>query len=280
MRRYKWNILLIVMFILFVTSLVWLLIVKYIQNMIDYSTEFFKYYKAYYISNAWIELSLVKINNHWFWFEDKILSWSDTISKNFINCWSKNCKFSSQIRNLSHVISNDKKTVNINNCSLDSTFSLNKWQWVIVPLFWDKNLWEWTLSWANYVNISPSDFSNITLNLYHSSNKYFTIWVADINNSSRNIVEKNMSWDPIGLQLNSSEFNNFYDDSLMSFLVIWNTENYTSLQKLCVNSPLSKLPSNYMVVESIWNFNEKFVSIEAVKLKAIPDYLIYNIIWN
>jgi len=101
-----------------------------------------------------------------------------------------------------------------------------------------------------------------------------------MDNSSRNILEKNLSWDPIVLQLNWSEFNWFYNDTLRSFLVIWNTENTTSLEKLCVKSPISALPSNYMVVESVGNYFDKYVSIDAVKLKVIPDYLIYNIIWN
>jgi len=54
----KGNIIVVTLFITLIIWLIWLLITKYVFNLVQISSENYKYYKAYYIADAGVELEL------------------------------------------------------------------------------------------------------------------------------------------------------------------------------------------------------------------------------
>ncbi len=271
----KANILIIVLFIMFLSSLSWLLVTKYVKNMINYSSEFLKYYKWYYLANAWIELELTKIKNHWFGFEDRIMSGSDTNQENFQYCWERSCFFESSIVSRSKIVSTDSLSWDISSCSNSIAFPLRQWRGLIVPLFYDKNIWEGTLFWINNKKISDSQFNNISLNFYQANWEYYSLGVSDSKNKEFLGSSENFT-----TNFSNPEFNWFYNPSKKSFLVIANTENSKSLEKVCIKSSLVELPLTKIKIKSIGKYFDRYVSIEGEKSVKLPDYLIYNIIDN
>lgn len=160
----KANIIIITLFITIVVWLIGLIVTKYIFNLIVVSSENAKYYKSYYIAYAGIETELLKMAWHGIWFEDKILSWSNTIVKNFSG-WK--LYFSSKINSLSKYISADPNSLinnSINYCSnYKNWVKLWTWEWFLIPLFYDKNTSEAKLTWLNYQLVSAS-LADINLN--------------------------------------------------------------------------------------------------------------------
>lgn len=68
----KWNVLIFILFVLMFSMLTWILINKYLYDILWYWKNLEEYYKAYYLAFWWIELSQAKIKNHTYWFEDEI----------------------------------------------------------------------------------------------------------------------------------------------------------------------------------------------------------------
>lgn len=275
----KSSILIMVMFVLFISTFISILIIKYIFNILSYSSEFYKYYKAYYLAYWWVEISLVKILNHWFWFEDEINKTSNTSNKNIMYCPNNDCYFETKIYWLSKVINKNPKNFEQNQCDYANSDLYREWKWIIIPLFYDKNLWEWTLDNINYEKISKINwFSNIDVHIFDWNWMRYSIWVNDENNNSKNI--KLLLWNSSTIQnsMNNVDFNNIYDDNFNSYLLIANSESTFSNIRFCVFSNNEKLPNSIFTIKSSWKFFDRVVSLEAIKNKPLPDYLIYNIL--
>lgn len=90
----------------------------------SYSNELNKYFNAYYKSYAGIELSLTKVKNHDFGFEEKIVKDSGTNEWNFKYCKSYECYFESTIKNRSKLLTDQPNSWDINNCSGDNAYNL------------------------------------------------------------------------------------------------------------------------------------------------------------
>lgn len=276
----KGSILIMVLFILFLSSFAWLLIVKYVKNIMEYSSEFYKYYKAYYIAYWWIELEITKIKNRWFGFEDNIPSNSATVKNNLKYCYKWWCSFQSSIKTNAKILSKEINSYAISSCDETVSYKLMNWQWIIIPLFKDVNGWEWALAPAtiSYTNIWLWDFASLKFKAYNSNLKQYTISVVDELSQDNKSYKTSITSNDYEKWLNSPEFNNFYNDSRKSFLIVANSENSFSSQKICLASNVVSLPSGYVTVESVWKFFDRVVSLQAVKLNKLPEYLIYNII--
>jgi len=125
-KEYKGNILIIVLFILFLSALAGLLVTKYVKNILGYSTEIYKYYKTYYIAYGGIELEITKISNHGFGFEDTISKNSKTNSNNLNYCYLAECYFESSVKNNSNIIADHKKSYELSICNKDDSYILKQ----------------------------------------------------------------------------------------------------------------------------------------------------------
>ncbi len=131
----KWNISLVVLFILTITSLLWLFAFQNIRSIIQINSDDLSATKSFYYAKAWVELWVALSNWYWIGFEDEV-SQQDEVNQNF-KCFGKgNCGTSFSISNrsrtyLTKIPSDNQK------CSKENRFQLKEWESIVVPLFLD-----------------------------------------------------------------------------------------------------------------------------------------------
>jgi hypothetical protein len=263
----KANIVIITLFITILVAIIWLITTKYVLNLLKISSENHKYYKAYYIAYGWLELELMKEKNHWYGFEDTILSWSDTVKKNFT--WL-NYYFSSKISSMSKNITSNPRTL-----IDDSIDCSNKKNWIklatgdgiMIPLFYDKNtVGEEVYSWNNF------DLTEISNTILEYS------WDIILSYNTKVSTEDLQSWKKIrklwtdNLNIYASLWSPSLDMSKKPFIVVW----WTTPSEVCITNS-SKLVSPYSYIVSEWNFMDRTVSVKVIKTNKWAQFSIYGI---
>ncbi len=263
----KWNIIIVTLFITLIIWLIWLLITKYVFNLVQISSENYKYYKAYYIAYAGIELELWKMKGHGMWFDDEITWNSQTIRKNFT--WV-NYNFSVKNISLSHYISsNPKSLLWWNNYCADKKNWVKLWTWdgLLTPLVYDKASWEALYSGKN-MQILHWDFTNTKL--YYSWD--IVLWY--ISNTKKKIFNIPWNWN---ISLNdkfSVAWITYPTDVTNSpFVVIWAKE----ASSICMENTSNKLVSPYSYVVSKWNFMDRTVVLKVIKHHKWANFSIYGL---
>lgn len=291
----KWNISILVIFILIASSLIWILTTNYIRDLMQYNNIIYWYYKSYYLSKAWLEISLTEISHNWIWFENIISSWNNIISWNFI---CKNCNFNSNISwNSSHFSKNTWTDSGCNN-----PISLNTWESFILPLFKQINIWtnyqKLTIQ-PTYQNmadkISNIKFENI------SPNREITIWIfvmswLDIlqdwvfvktwSTNNINIINDFLNWFNTyasNISVWSYDLSYAYKENslwLRSFLLFGNTIETQQAISFCIKvqptlwlPQIITLPTSTFYLKNIWNNIEKTIWLEAFLKQPIPEFL-------
>ena len=266
----KANIILITLFITILVGIMGLITTKYVINLLKVSSENHKYYKAYYVAYGGLELELLKNKNHWYGFEDIILSGSKTVSKNFTGI---NYYFSSKILSMSKNITNNYRS--LFDDSIDCWDNANRiklltWEGLMIPLFYDKNMWEWLISGLNY---EITDFSNVRLyynwNIVVSYNKKIDIStnISDIWWAGEKI-SRNGNGD---IELYSNLGSPSLDANDYPFLIIWAIES----SKVCLSNSSNKMVTPYTYIVSNWNFMDRKVTVKVVKYNKWADFSIY-----
>ena len=262
----KWNIIIVTLFITLIIWLIWLLITKYVFNLVQISSENYKYYKAYYIAYAGIELELWKMKGHGMWFDDKITWNSQTIRKNFT--WV-NYNFSVKNISLSHYISsNPKSLLWWNNYCADKKNWVKLWTWdgLLTPLVYDKTSWEAPYSGKN-MYVLPLNFSDTKL--YYSWD--IVLWY--ISNTKKTIKALAL-WENTDNLQNLFWFNNpNLDIDESPFIVIWAKE----ASSICMENTSNKLVSPYSYVVSKWNFMDRTVVLKVIKHHKWANFSIYGL---
>jgi len=266
----KANIVVITLFVTILLWIMWLITTKYVMNLLSVSSENHKYYKAYYIAYGGLELELLKWKNHWYGFEDAILSGSNTVSRNFTGI---NYYFSSKILSRSHYITNTYKSLfddSISCSDKKNYFSLSTWDGLMIPLFYDKNTQEATISGVNY---DVTDISNTVL--------YYSWYIVasynqkiELNNSFSDIgnVGKKFSkiWDG-SVSLVSEFWTINLSPSTFPFLVIWWVEK----SSICLENFPEKLVTPYTYFVSEWSYMDRTVTVKVVKQNKWAQFSIY-----
>lgn len=281
----RWSMMIIILFILFLIAFIWLLITKYVINIVEYSSEYYKYYRAYYLANAWIELSLTKIKHRWFGFEDSVLSGSTTNSSNLI-CNNENCFFEYKIYARSHILWQDKYSYKESVCSSGVSYVFKSWQGLIIPLFYDQGAPESRLDFStNISHVLGLNLQTTSLYYYNSSWVKYAIWISmdkplTMGKLESNIITNTRFVNNFNFNLKTEFVDNWWDyyETYKSYLLISNTSTWTNTQSVCIDSPNERLPTTSIVVESLWRYRDRVVTIEAVKQSRLPDYLLYDLI--
>lgn len=147
----KWNISILVIFVLLASSLLGILSMNFVQQMMKQSALVNSYYKSYYLAKAWLELGLVQISHRDVGFEYIVNTWDAILSGNFL-C-GDNCSLATIISWTSSLLS--QKFWQGSGC--EYPYVLTGGGTVIVPLFRDVTVGtvENTLtSWFDYQNLA------------------------------------------------------------------------------------------------------------------------------
>lgn len=294
----RWNISILVIFVLIASSLIWILTTNYIKDLMQYNNIIYGYYKSYYLSKAGLELQLSEIAQNWIWFENTIQTWDNIVSWNFL---CKNCKFNSSILwNAKYFSKNIRKDSGCTN-----PIVLNTWESFILPLFKQIN------SWTNYKKLTTLPiYQNMAnqaweIKLEHTSpsNWELTIWIFimswedilqdwvfvktltinypniinDFLNSFNTYATNILVW--------NYTLSNAYTNTAMglkSFLLFGNTKENQQALSFCINIQQPwllhaiTLPTNTFYIKSIWNNLEKTIGLEAFLKQPIPEFLIHT----
>lgn len=298
MKKLNWNISILVIFILLASSLIGVLTTTYVRELLYYSDNINKYYKSYYMSKWWIELSLAQINNRWVWFEYELATWTNSIQNNFLCGLS--CQLSNRIYGVSSIISNFLESGSW--CNNLMTFSGG--ESIVIPLFRDMFVW------SIYDSLElPISYNTLAFNLPHMYIK------TDDLSRKVNLWIVFMTWNDIydqwfffkSLLLNEDSIKEFvyqFEDyaknvsiwntplsdeykkqkileksDLKPFFILSNPENQSSIA-LCLiikesieNRGKNLLPLTYYYIRNISNISDFDFWLESKLNQPIPSFL-------
>jgi len=278
----KWNISLLVLFVLVACSLLGIIAVQYTRHIAIQTDQMNNYYKAYYLAKWWSEiwLSLMQLRKEWY-------SWEIKNNEKFIEQnISSGSTFSLNIQWRSNIISmwhpNETECIN--------PIIIGSWQSFVLPLFidlpesditnhfseqkfyrnmsehlkelkiknnyspWNVNIWIILSSWWQL-----SELWIFFTGLVFQWEDFFENFVNNINESFTNIMDANImdrqNWD------------------LQNYIIIANKENKEL--SFCLELPDWKefsLAKTY--ISSFWYAWTKKIWLETIYQQPIPSYLI------
>lgn len=290
----KWNISILVIFVLLASSLLGILSMNFVQQMMKQSAVVNSYYKTYYLSKAWIELGLTQIKHRGIGFDYVVNTWDVIVRENFFSGF--NYSLSTNISGTASLLS--KKFRQGSGC--EAPYVLSGWESFIVPLFKDKYIWPVAgsfASWISYQNLADL-FKNDKIEIKTlSSPDTVTFWLLIL--SGEDLYENGVffrSWSLTTLSLTEfrtafetymggvdQNFANSYwsprliDNGFKMYLMISNTAQIQ--QSFCLQTIASQLevipnlPTDIFFLQSQASFGNQHVVLDASYAQPIPSFL-------
>lgn len=257
-----------------VSSLLWLLISHYVNNLITVSRLFNDYYKAYYYAYGWLELGLSQAKVHGYGFEDA-LTYTD-FSGCVVGTW---CKFVMGIDSRQHTLSDD--TTDRTDCTwvydAGGNYVLEEGEARIIPLFWDNTT---GFATPSYTYVTDADLITMAPNLYNlwTASEEYGIKVLDegLENYNTSLAWEIGNPNPYSFAMDISGYASSPTNN--NYLIITNATGAD--KEFCIElDPLgNSLPGKYTVISSIGYYGHAQVSLGANKTNDLPSYLVYGAI--
>ncbi len=273
----KWNISLLVLFILVASSLLWILAFQYVKHIAVQTTQIHNYYKAYYLAKwgSEIWLSLMKIRKEWF---SRNIDNNDKIISQNISSW---LQLSIKIQWKSDFLS----AWHPDDTECNNPIIIGSWQSFILPLFIDQpskkaqeifseNIYYQNLSeWLESLQITGiSESRNVNLWIIISSEweltgAYFTgkslYW-----NVFEEFVKNIKSFYSATIDPAFSDRQHW---DLQNYLIIANTEKRNL--EFCLQSQ-QELSLEKTYISSFGEITTEKIWLETIFQQPIPSYLI------
>lgn len=277
----------LVMFIMFVSSLLGLLVSQYVQYMIRTASIFQNYYATYYLTYGWLELGLTQVKYHGYWFESvEITTWA--------SCRTPDCQVVTTITSRSSVIWNTYEQWESCN-ELSSSWWVNHtymalWSGdcFVVPLYYDTASGFDPISYETApgygYKIPETEFLNAWVynprlyNVYSGvgwTGEIYSIRIIDVtlNNLGSLLEPITESPSPYAFSADMPT----YSGSEINYLIIANpTETTKSFCLELANS--NELVMKYVNVVSIGEDGDNTISLNAVKNNELPSFVCYGAI--
>ena len=281
-KKLKWNILILVILVMLTVAMMWLLTMSFLKQMFTYTINLDGYYKSYYLSKAWIELALTEIDNSDIWFSNEI-KWDDNIfSQNLCKWWG--CSVDLTV--LGRAKELNQYFWESTGCTAETAFTLAGGESFALPLFlqdtWSSNaqlvLWEWKDD-ISYISID--DLKNVRLKF------------LDNNEGKREIV-LSLVFPTLAMQLDYLYIATWVLDetAIKTFVENAGLHNYDLGSKIylmisnstihpisfCFSSRVD-LPATKFYVVSLWNYQWKYVGMQAIYAQPIPSFMFDGYHW-
>jgi len=286
------NISILVIFVLLASSLLGILSMNFVQQMMKESAVVHTYYKAYYISKAWIELGLTQIKHRGIWFDYTVTTGDHIVLDNFL-C-EPNCSLSTTLSGTASLLS--KKFWQSSGCTFPYVFTGG--ESIIVPLF--RDMYAWTVagtftSGIIYQNLADI-FKNDDIQIQNiSSPDMVTFWLLIL--SGEDLYENGIffkTWLLTSPSLSTFRiafetymnqidpvFTNYYGSSQLiqnGFKIYLMISNITHIeQSFClqtVSTPLTTaLPTDVFFLQSQASYTNQKVALDASYAQPIPGFL-------
>lgn len=266
-------------------AMMWLLTMSFLKQMFNYTINLDGYYKSYYLSKAWLELALTEIDNVDVWFSN-VISGTDTIFTRNL-CPGLDCSVSMNIQGRTNFLS-EKFWEDSNSNACNNPIVLSGWESFALPLFlqsrpssdanilwWvDREHYDYIVSELDNIDVIPqtNPSSDTKLNL--------SLVFQEINDQLNNLYISSEDF-------NLNMINRWYGirslDSYTSsklYLMISNLNEYPVSFCLSVNSILGnnriEMPATKFYVVSLWNYQWKYVGMQAIYAQPIPSFMFYG----
>lgn len=283
-KKLEWNILILVILVMLTVSMMWLLTMSFLKQMFNYTINLDWYYKSYYLSKAWLELALTEIDNVDVWFSN-VISGTDTIFTRNL-CPGLDCSVSMNIQGRTNFLS-EKFWEDSNGNVCNNPIVLSGWESFALPLFlqswplsdasilwWDSKQYTSLLSDLSKIDVIPNGdiLGNTQLNL--------SLVFQEINDQLNNLYISSedfgtymiRNWEGIS-SLNA-------DSSKKLYLMISNLNAYPVWFCLGINGILDSksvaIPATKFYVVSLWNYQWKYVGMQAIYAQPIPSFMFYG----
>ncbi len=267
----------LVLFIMFISSLLGLLVSQYVQYMIKTASIYQNYYATYYLAYWWLELWLTQVKHHGYGFESiEITTWS--------SCRAPDCQVVTTVTSRSSVIADSYDTRNSCDNLLASwgtaeTFmSLWSWDCFIVPLYYDTATGFGAIDYfqiSNFLGVTLSDYDPSLYNEYADP-----LWTGE--EYSLRIIDESLNnlW---SLLEPTTESPSPYDFANDMSAYSWNENNYliianptATTKDFCLQlANNNELPMKYVNVVSVAEDGTNTISLNAIKNNELPSFLCY-----
>jgi hypothetical protein len=309
----KWNISLIMLFVLAISSLIGLMATNSVQEMLSSTWALRDFYQSYYISKGGLELWILTANRYDYGFEEN-LTGTENILRNNLYC-KKDCtlwlKVTSRVRPIDKNIlfGSTPEAIDPAICNSFTTnkITLSGWSSYIIPLFADRrtlqggdsiiNLLEdqeYSLKiqsneqdteigvgitlWGDFKRYYEKQNSTQKQTLYTKGTISNNEHIADINKflyNSLAVSPSKTDTDPI--QSIGRQFwssNNILGNENFNYLFITNlTKDPFSF---CLDAAKNThwYSTDTTIITSIASYGNTTIGLEANKKKPLPDYII------
>jgi len=267
-KRFRWNVTILALFILLASALTWVLVALYMKNFIRYSDEISSYEKTSYLAKAGTELWLAIVGSREVWVVYSIASWNDLMSWNFECPYPLNNEWiCPQQPRFSLAI--DWLWDSYNNCVSEGLVTVKTWFSVIIPLFKEHELHDDDLSnvldLAATVNNRGSAWYEESITAYwdlSSERKYWVVWTKD---NLLKIESRTGGTNKIWFNTDSSLWAREH-----AYLIVANPST-GNFQTICIKG--SDIPQETVKLVSVGYFNWRQLWTETYATKALPDFL-------
>lgn len=283
----KWNVTLLVIFVLLACSLLWIIAVQYTKHMARQTNLIENHYKAYYLAKWGNEIWLILLRKHWVGYWLDILQNNNFIENNIITGSNFSMKIQWVSNNLSKGYPNDET------CTYP--FIIWSWENFLLPLFIDAPNADILKDhfWDQHFYINKSDLlKNIQITNLESPRN---VWIGIIISSwgilsqtwiyfTTKIFEGDTFFEDFTNELNNY-FNTIEDRDIMdwehhpsfqNYLIIANKDNQ-DLSFCLTLSTWQNLPLQQTYITSFWFAGDQKIGIETKVIQEIPSYLIETI---
>ncbi len=289
----KWNISILVIFILLASSLIWILTMDFIKQMVSYTNDIYSYHKSYYHAQAGLELALTQIDNAGIGFSNKITSSDDIFVDNFdcINCdFEVNIEWKTQYLSDSFWMGSG--------CNDDTAFVLWWWESMVLPMFTQANIvnnfavFDEDIKYDNFI-LKYKDYLKFMSN--QSFNGKFNLWLIVLLDGEiqRDLLfVRSLEWWENMFVKYFEKYENYYGDKVLQnddylvYLVISNIEDWDTSFCIHMNDinmwwveKIVELATTKFFISSISSFVGRTVWLQAIYGQPVPAFLL-NTYWG
>ena len=271
MKQKKWNIILIVLFVLLTASILWLLVVQYTKSMVENTSFMHRYNKAYYIAQWALEDGLTKVATNGIGFESDV---SDIAIAECVD--SEICEQSGAIVAQSASLQNTGPEW-ASSCDEQSAYVLEPGQILPFPLFW-------------------FDESGRQQNITDISADLDMIWISGAGDIKATILVSKTVNDEINIETTTNEFgmNEWDKENIWEGMNTWligtfdtkKTQQYLLLHlvednweeevqeniSFCLQSE-QELPTTWVSVYGVGTIGDVTVSLQSDQWVQLPWFL-------
>ena len=279
----KWNISILVIFVLLASALLGVLTMNFVQQMMRSSATIYNYYQSYYIAKWGLEFGLAELTHRGIGFQQTLNSWNALFSWNFLCKWR--CGMRSDLLWTSPLLSNDIQA----QTGCQSPYILSWHSSLLVPLFEDVTTWSYATLFSSNIQYKNlySAVDNLQVHAALDGDVVFGMLIL----SWEDLFSEGIFFRTWNLQNDLQSFISSFESRLQSlnipgltaltnddispyrfYFMISNPIENTAVS-FCLSSQ-EPLPPQQYYLKSRGKYDDQVLGLDALYKQPIPDFLL------